>query len=110
MDEPFNLLCSKCLTPGPVSDAHVIPGWNPAVSRILTTYRCGNCWLESLAETRAAVESGDAAVRSSFCDFLTHHRFTQDSARLRTESPEIQQRDLLAVLDAIEDGRLVLDP
>jgi hypothetical protein len=88
----------------------VIPYWNKAVRRILTTYRCNNCWLAGIDETRAALNSGDADVIPSFCDFLALQRFTKDAETLRTSPPEEARAMLLALLDATQDGRAIFDP
>jgi len=109
-DAPQFLMCSGCYTPTPVSDAHVIPHWNPTVRRILTTYRCSKCWLPALAETREVVTSGDADVVSSFCDFLANQGFRKDSEAMRAARIEQTRAQLLLILDATEDGRAVFYP
>ena len=110
IQEPYFLMCSGCYTPTVSTEAHVIPFWNKTVSSILTTYRCNNCWLPALAETREAVQSGNDEVLSSFCDFLKLQGFTSDSEKLRTDPPEQTKAVLLAILDATGDGRAVFHP
>jgi hypothetical protein len=109
-EPPYSLLCSGCYTPCSGADAHVVPRWNPGQRRIFTTYRCGNCWVQALDETRAAVTSGDAEVVTSFCEFLARQRFTKDADTIRAAPSEEAQAILLVILDAVQDGRLIFDP
>ena len=83
LPDSYSLMCSGCHTPCTGADAHVVPRWNPALRKVLTTYRCGNCWVQSLEELRGQVVSGDA---------------------------EEQEAVLLAIVDAVQDGRLMLEP
>ena len=108
--DSYNLLCSACLSPCTGADAHVIPSWNAPLGRVITTYRCANCWHASLATFRAILTAGGPEVRASFCDFLERHRFRQDAARLRLAPPEEQLAVFSQLLTAVEDGRLVFDP
>lgn len=107
---PVLFMCSGCYTPTPVAEGHVIPFWNQGVRRILTTYRCNNCWLAGIDETRAALNSGDADVIPSFCDFLALQRFTKDAENLRVAPPDEARQMLLALLDATAAGRATFDP
>jgi hypothetical protein len=107
---PVFFMCSGCYTPTPATEGRVIPHWNKTVRRILTAYRCNNCWLAAIDETRAALNSGDADVIPSFCDFLELQRFTKDAETLRASPPEEARATLLAILDAIQDGRAKFDP
>lgn len=106
----YGLLCSGCYTPCAGADSHVVPRWNPHVRRILTSYRCGNCWLPALAETRAAVTSGVTEVRMSFCDFLDRHGYSKQAATIRAASAAEQETVLLGILDAVEAGQLTFLP
>jgi hypothetical protein len=103
-------MCSGCYTPTPVAEGHVVPGWNTTVRRILTSYRCNNCWLAAIDETRAALNSGDADVIPSFCDFLELQRFTTDAEALRIAPPDEARAVMLAMLDALQAGRAKFDP
>ena len=107
--EPYSLLCSACYSPCSGDQAHVVPRWNPAVRRVWTTYRCDNCWHQSLAELRDAVTS-DAEVGSSFCDFLSRRGYDKDAETIRAAPAALQQTYLLRLIDAIETGQLVLEP
>lgn len=101
---------SGCHTPSPAVEIHVIPFWNSAVGRILTTYRCNRCWLAGIDETRAALVSGARDLIPSLCDFLTLQRFTRDAETLRVAPPDEARAMLLALLDATADGRATFDP
>ena len=106
----YFLMCSACYTPCPGIDAHVIPRWNPEQRRIFTTYRCGNCWLTSLDELRAAITSGESEVLASFCDFLARQGYSKDADTIRAASSEQQQAYLLAIVDATQAEKLVFHP
>jgi len=106
----YSLLCSACYTPCSGADAHVIPRWNPELRRIFTTYRCGNCWLRSLAELRAAVTSGEAEVQTNFCDFLARHGHSKDADMIRSAPSGQRQAYLLAILDAVQAEKIVFHP
>jgi hypothetical protein len=107
---PVLFMCSGCYTPTPVTEGRVIPYWNKTVRRILTAYRCNNCWLAAIDETRAALNSGEADVIPSFCDFLEVQRFTKDAEALRVAPPDEARAVFLAMLDAVQDGRAKFDP
>ncbi|HXY29071.1 MAG TPA: hypothetical protein VEI06_00050 [Gemmatimonadaceae bacterium] len=104
-----NLLCSKCYTPTPLAEAHVIPTWNPAMGMVVTTYRCNNCWLSGVAEMRALVSSGDEAAQLSLCDFIVRQGYT-DVDMIRNAPADQRKEMLLKVLDALEAGRITFHP
>jgi hypothetical protein len=83
---------------------------SPPGRRFFTTYRCGNCWLPPLDDLRVAVTSGEPDVRASFCDFLARHGCNKDSETIRSAASELQQAYLLAVIDAVQAGKIVFDP
>ena len=103
-------MCSGCHTPTINTEAHVIPYWNKTVQSILTTYRCNNCWLSALAETREAVQSGEMEPLLTFCDFLERQGFATDAENLRNGSVAEMRATLLALLEATENGRAVFHP
>lgn len=107
LPESYFLMCSGCHTPTPNTEAHVIPYWNAIAESIFTTYRCNNCWIAAIDETRAAVRSDNPNVISTFCDFLSRQGFTTDAENLRNAPVEQTRGTLLAILDATEDGRAV---
>lgn len=75
---------------------------------VITAYRCGNCWLPSLAELRMAV--ADAEVRISFCDFLARRGESRAAEIIRTAPAQEQQAHLFRLIDALEAGEIILDP
>jgi hypothetical protein len=77
---------------------------------VLTTYRCGNCWLEALAELRIAIASGDGEVWNSFWEFLIRHGWGKDSDMLRATPFDAQRTLLLKMVDAVEGGVVVFEP
>jgi hypothetical protein len=106
----YYLMCSACRTPCPNADAHVLPRWNPDLRRIVTVYRCGNCWLRSLAELRATAASDKADVRMSFGDFLVRHGLIREAETIRGAPPGEQLTQILAILDALQAGTITLNP
>lgn len=102
-DGPY-MMCSSCYTPCLVSEGHVIPGWNTQMRKVLTAYRCTNCWLDGIDKTRAVVESGDEDVLSSFSDFLDVQGYKENAAELRAKSAEIRQGVILGILNLLQDG------
>ena len=107
--EPYSLLCSGCRKPCSGGDAHVIPRWNADRQDFLTTYRCGNCWKEALAETRAKVTALDEEVRTKFCDFLDRHGFTD--VEIVRQAPLLEATVMIGgFLDAIASEELRLEP
>jgi hypothetical protein len=106
------LMCSRCFTLCSGANAHVIPWWNEQAADVLTTYRCGACWLESLDETRRFVESAqfDDHVCEKFVAFFRRHQETDVAARL-AELPRAEVRAaLVEVLAQVRAGALVLHP
>ncbi|HEU5218964.1 MAG TPA: hypothetical protein VFU23_09905 [Gemmatimonadales bacterium] len=108
-EAPYSILCSACYQPCSGAEAHVVPGWNPGMRRVWTTYRCEACWRGTLAYMRTSV-STDPEVRLSFCDFLERRGFGRDAETIRAAEPAQQETWLLRVLDAIESRDLVLEP
>jgi hypothetical protein len=88
----------------------VIPRWNPERAMVLTTYRCGNCWVSSLSELRALVTAGDPAVHDGMCDFLARHGYTSDAETIRAAPAEQRALYLLRVIDAVQAEVLVFEP
>jgi hypothetical protein len=106
---PYSLLCSGCRNPCAGDDAHVVPGWNPVCEDFLTTYRCSNCWLQALNETRAKIRVLDDELRTKFCNFLERHGFTDvDIVR---QAPLAEASTMIgAFLNAIASEKLKLAP
>ncbi|MFY0535820.1 hypothetical protein [Nannocystis pusilla] len=57
-------LCSGCYRPVPASQVRVIPWFNDDLADFVTTFRCGDCVADSLADTRARLTAG-GPVRSA---------------------------------------------
>ena len=79
------------------------------MSKVITCYRCGNCWRNALSILSAQLVGDDPAIVASFWDFLERRGFT-DIQPLREKDVTDQQLLALKVVDAIEAGRLVLEP
>lgn len=106
------LLCSRCGTLCSGTDAHVIPWWNPHVGQVLTTYRCEQCWLVSLEETRSFVRGPayDEAARTEFVRFLEHHHLDRIAASVAGGPREASIAVLLEFVAQVESQALVLRP
>jgi hypothetical protein len=71
--EERQIFCSGCLQVFSESLVHVIPYFNSSVTGYVTTYRCEQCWLPSLEETRARLAStqDEAEIVSAAVFFST---------------------------------------
>ena len=107
MSDEVYLMCSACYEPCPAATAHVVPRWRSDVSQVITAYRCAACFPASLLELRDALQADP--VQLAFCDFLTRRGFG-DAAALRERPADQRLPVLLAVVDAVQDGRLQLEP
>jgi hypothetical protein len=56
------ILCSGCLRVIPESFVHVIPHFNCDVGGYVTIFRCEQCWLSALEETRLRVMETDDEI------------------------------------------------
>jgi hypothetical protein len=72
--EERQILCSGCLQLFPVSLVHVIPYYNDRVNAYVTTYRCEQCWIPALEETRTrlAATQSEAEIVSAGAFFQRH--------------------------------------
>ena len=109
-EAPYSLMCSACYTPCTGADAHVVPCWNPHRQMVITAYRCGGCRPAAIDELRAAVGAGPEGLEASFHEFLVRHGRDDYAERLSTAAPEGRHAVLLAIVDAVDAGRLVLNP
>ncbi len=109
-EPPYSLMCSACYTPCTGADAHVVPRWNPDRQMVITAYRCGGCRPAAIDELRAAVAARPEGLQASFHEFLVRHGRDDSAERLRTAAPEERHAVLLAIVDAVDAGRLVLNP
>jgi hypothetical protein len=99
--EDRQILCSGCLKVFPESLVHVIPYFNSSVNAYVTTYRCEQCWLPALEETRTRLAStqdeAEIALAASF--FQRHgvhiHEF------MRGDPAPAVQKILLRMVDLL---------
>lgn len=111
-DPTPELMCSRCYTLCSAANAHVIPWWNEQAADVLTTYRCGACWLESLDETRRFVESAqfDEDVCEKFVAFFRRHEEADVAARLAELPRAAVRAALVDILAQVRARTLVLHP
>jgi hypothetical protein len=68
------VVCSACFSLVTEPLIHVIPAYNADVGRFVTTFRCEQCWLPSLEETKARLEATeDEAEIASVAAFFENH-------------------------------------
>jgi hypothetical protein len=108
--EQLQLFCSVCMKTSPAAEARVIPWWNNDSQDFLTTYRCGGCFIQSLAETRSKISLLDTDTRRKFCEFLERHDYIVDAGTIREAPLDEASRLIGTVLDAIESGEVRLSP
>lgn len=105
-EAPGSFLCSACYTTQPMSTIRVIPWWNADARDVITSYRCGGCWLGSLEETRVLVDGPafDADVRAAFVAFLERHHLGPLAAEVaRDGAPPLR-----AFLERVRTREVVL--
>jgi hypothetical protein len=72
--EDRQILCSGCLQVFSESLVHVIPYFNSSANAYVATYRCEQCWIPALEETRTRLASAqDAAEIASAATFFQQH-------------------------------------
>jgi hypothetical protein len=109
--EERQILCSGCLQVFPESLVHVIPYFNSSVNAYVTTYRCEQCWIPALEETRArlAGTQDQAEIASAAAFFQQHgvhiHEF------MRGDPAPVVRKILLRTVDLLrsEAIRLSID-
>ena len=81
--EERQVVCSACIQIVREYLVHVIPYYNCAAEGHVTTYRCEECWLPALAETRARLESTEngSEIASAVAFFERHGVFLHRSRR-----------------------------
>jgi hypothetical protein len=77
------VVCSACFQVVAESLIHVIPCFNGDVGGYVTSYRCEECWLPSLEETRARLESteDETEIASAAAFFESHGVFLHEHRR-----------------------------
>ena len=99
--ENRQILCSGCLQVFPESLVHVIPYFNSSANAYVTTYRCEQCWIPALEETRArlARTQDEAEIASAATFFQRHgvhiHEF------MRGDPAPVVQKILLRMVDLL---------
>ena len=81
--EERQVACSACLKIFSEHLVHVIPYYNNDAEGYVTTYRCGECWLPALAETRARLNSteDEAEIASAAAFFERYGVFLHEFRR-----------------------------
>ena len=107
-DEEISLLCSSCFKLCTGDNAHVIPWWNDILENFVTTYRCGNCWLTSLDETKVRINVLDEDSRDKFCAFMERHKHAGRAKSIRLASLAEASRMINEFLKDLKSKRVVL--
>jgi hypothetical protein len=100
--EDRQILCSGCLHLFPESLVHVIPYFNSGVNAYVTTYRCEQCWIPALEETRTRLAStkDEAEIASAATFFQKQgvhiHEF------MRGDPAPVVQKILLRMVDLLQ--------
>jgi hypothetical protein len=106
--EDRQILCSGCLQVFPESLIHVIPYFNTSANAYVTTYRCEQCWIPALDETRARLAStrDEAEIASAATLFQRHgihiHEF------MRGDPAPVVQKILLRMVDMLRSEAIRL--
>ena len=103
-------MCSRCGTVHPFSCIRVVPAWNETALDFLTSYRCMQCWVETLGETKLKTAVLTDEVRQKFCDFLGRHEFDELSQVLRQAKLDSSSNAIQKFLDHVQSGYIVLEP
>jgi|SRR5581483_5717254 len=106
--EERHVVCSACLQIVPEYLVHVIPYFNCVAEGYVTTYRCEECWLPALAQTRARLEStGDAAEIASAVAFFERHGVFLHESR-RGDPLSVVQKVLVQMIDLLQSTAIRL--
>jgi hypothetical protein len=104
--EERQVCCSGCLQIFPESLIHVIPYFNDSVAGYVTTYRCEQCWIPSIEETRTrlADTKNDAEIISAAAFFQRHGIYIHEF--LRGDPPSAVRKDVLRLIDLLRSEDL----
>jgi hypothetical protein len=110
--EERQVVCSACFEVVAESLIRVIPYYNADAGRYVTTYRCEECWLASLDETRARLQrtEDETEIASVAALFESHGVFVHEHRR---GDPVPAVRKLLVqMIDLLRSGavRLSIGP
>lgn len=106
--EERQIFCSGCLKIFSESQVHVIPYFNSSVNAHVTTYRCEQCWIPALEETRTRLANthDEAEIASAGAFFQKHgvhiHEF------LRGDPAPVVQKRLLQTIDLLRSEAIRL--
>ncbi|MCY1009931.1 hypothetical protein OV079_31095 [Nannocystis pusilla] len=100
-------LCSGCYRPVPASQVRVIPWFNDDLADFVTTFRCGDCVADSLADTRARLTAGGPREVGRLAEFFHRHAITIHEHR-RGDPPEAVRPLLELTLEHLVRGTLKL--
>lgn len=108
-DEELQALCSACFTGVPVARAHVVPHYNDMLLGYVTAYRCENCWLKTLDETRdrlaACTDPEEVATAAAFFE-----RYKVRVMEYRRGDPlPVLKAKLLDLIAELRSGKRKLD-
>jgi hypothetical protein len=106
--EERQVVCSACLQIFPEPLVHVIPYYNSVAEGYVTTYRCEECWLPSLAETRARLEkTEDEAEIASAAAFFERHGVFLPEFRRGDPIPVVREM-LVRMIDLLQSAAIRL--
>lgn len=99
--EERQILCSGCLQVFSESLVHVIPYFNSSVNAYITTYRCDQCWIPALEETRTRLASTQdvAEIASAGAFFQQHGMHIHEF--MRGDPASVVQKILLRMVDLL---------
>ena len=106
--EERQILCSRCLQVVPESLVHVIPYFNGDVGEYFTTYRCEQCWLPSLEETRTRLANteDETEIVAAATFFERHGVFVHEFRR--GDPVPVVQKILVGMIDMLRSGAIRL--
>jgi hypothetical protein len=104
--EERQIVCSACLQVVAESLVHVIPYYNGDLGRYVTTYRCEACWLPSLEETQALLESTEAEteIASAVAFFESHGVFLHEYRR--GDPVPVVRKMLVGMIDLLRSAAI----
>jgi hypothetical protein len=107
-EEERQVFCSGCLQVFSESLVHVIPYFNDSVTAYVTTYRCGECWIPSLEETRSRLASTkDEAEIMSAGDFFHRHGVYVLEFMRGDPAPDVQ-KVLVRLIELLRSEGLII--
>ena len=106
--EEVPIVCSGCLRLVSETLVHVIPYFNKEVRGFVTTYRCEQCWLPSLAETRTRLaNTADEMELASAVAFFERRGVILHEFKRGDPAPVIRKM-LSRMLDLLKSGTIRL--